>query len=299
MSRGPLSFDELFDPAFLAAVERLRLVARRVPRGGRHAEQRSDDRGAGIEFKDYRPYVPGDDLRGVDWNIYRRLGRVFLRLFEELEDLPVYLLPDVSGSLWLEEPPRARAGLRASLALAAIALGQHDSVGLFPFADDLTVAMRPRAGKGRWMAFARALAALPPGGPTDFASSLRRFEGMRLRSGLVVIVSDFFDPAGVDAIAAACRRLRHRLLFIQLVRAGDAIPTLEGDVRLLDCETGATEDVSVTAAVRQRYREAYERFTDELTDLARTRRAGLLRLDADGDVAAQLAGLFEAGALTV
>ncbi|MFG0319887.1 MAG: DUF58 domain-containing protein [Planctomycetota bacterium JB042] len=299
MSRGPLPFDELFDPAFLEAVERLRIVARRVPRGGRPAEQRSDDRGAGIEFKDYRPYVPGDDLRGVDWNIYRRLGRVFLRQFEELEDLPVHLLTDVSASLWLEDPPRARAGLRCALALAAIALGQHDSVGLFPFSDDLTVAERPRSGKGRWMRFAHALAALSPGGPTDFGRSLRRFEGMRLRSGLVVLISDFFDPAGVPAIAAAAKRLRHRLLFVQLVRTGDAAPTVDGDVRLVDCETGATEDVSVTAAVRQRYRDAYRRFEDGLSGLARSRGAGLLRLDADGDVAAQLARLFEAGALAV
>ncbi len=299
MTRGPLSFDELFDPAFLEAVERLRIVARRVPRGGRPAEQRSDDRGAGIEFKDYRPYVPGDDLRGVDWNIYRRLGRVFLRQFEELEDLPVHLLTDVSASLWLEDPPRARAGLRCALALAAIALGQHDSVGLFPFSDDLEVAERPRAGKGRWMRFAHALAALGPGGPTDFSRSLRRLEGMRLRPGLVVLISDFFDPAGVPAIAAAVRRLRHRLLFVQLVRASDAAPTVDGDVRLVDCETGATEDVSVTAAVRQRYRDAYRRFEDGLSGLARSRGAGLLRLDADGDVAAQLARLFEAGALAV
>jgi len=299
MTRGALSFDELFDPTFLLAVERLRLIARRVPRAGRPAEQRSEDRGAGIEFKDYRPYVAGDDLRGVDWNIYRRLGRVFLRQFEELEDLPVYLLPDISASAYLEDPPRARAGLRTSLALAAIALNQHDSVGLFPFADDLRVALRPRAGKGRWIRFAHALSDLPPGGATNFEVSLRRLGGQRLRSGLVVVVSDFFDPAGVAAMAEAMKRLRHRLLLVQLVRASDASPALEGDVHLIDCETGVTEDVSVTRAVRERYRDAYGRFTTELGDFARSRGAGLLRLDTDGDELAQLATLFESGALAV
>ena len=129
--------DELFDPDFLESVQRLRIVARRVPRGGRHAEQRSRDLGHGIEFRDFRAYTPGDDLRAVDWNVYGRLRKVFLRLYEELEDLPVYLLVDVSASMFHETPPRARAGLRTALALAAITLGQHDSVGVFPFSDDL------------------------------------------------------------------------------------------------------------------------------------------------------------------
>ena len=102
--------EPLFDGEFLDKVQRLRLVARRVAPRGRFAEQASKDRGSGLEFQDYRPYVPGDDLRAIDWNVYRRLGRVFLRLFEELEDLPVYLLPDISGSAWMEDPPRARAG---------------------------------------------------------------------------------------------------------------------------------------------------------------------------------------------
>ena len=96
------------------------MVARRVPRDGRFAEQRSRDLGHGTDFCDFRPYSPGDDFRSIDWNIYQRLGRVFLRPYEELEDLPLYLIPDVSRSMFLESPPRARAGLRTTLALASI-----------------------------------------------------------------------------------------------------------------------------------------------------------------------------------
>ncbi|MEZ6195392.1 MAG: DUF58 domain-containing protein [Planctomycetota bacterium] len=99
----------LFDPDFIAAVQRLKLVAKRVARGGKHAEQRSRDLGSGIEFRDYRPYSAGDDMRAIDWNIYRRLGRVFLRLFEEIEDLPVYLCVDTSTSAFLEDSPRVAA----------------------------------------------------------------------------------------------------------------------------------------------------------------------------------------------
>ena len=142
---GRLRTEELFDTEFLEAAQRLRLVARRVAPRGRFADQRSRARGSGLEFQDYRPYTAGDDMRAIDWTIYRRLGRVFLRLFEEHEDLPLYLVPDVSQSAW-QEPgrPRVKGGLRAALALAAVSLGQHDSVGVFPFSDDLSVLQRPK-----------------------------------------------------------------------------------------------------------------------------------------------------------
>jgi len=290
-----IPFDDLFDAEFLESLKHLRLVAGRVPAGGRFAEQRSRDLGHGLEFRDFRPYAPGDDLRSVDWNIYRRLGRVFLRLFEELEDLPLYLMPDISKSSFLENPPRARAGLRCALALSAVSLGQHDNVGIFPFSDDLSVLMRPQSGKGRVMTFARRLASLEQGGQTNLVRSLRRFAGMRLRSGLLVVVSDFFDPAGIEAVLREMKHLRHRLLFVQLVKKSDRNPDISGEVRLRDCETGAVEDISVTSNVLAQYRAAYDRFEHELTEFARRRNAGLLRLDTDEEVVPQLATLFEHG----
>ncbi|MEM1448113.1 MAG: DUF58 domain-containing protein [Planctomycetota bacterium] len=293
---GTLEQGQIFDAAFLEAAQRLRLVARRVAPRGRFAEQKSRDRGSGLEFQDYRPYVSGDDLRAIDWTIYRRLGRVFLRLFEEHEDLPMYLLTDVSRSAWIESPPRAVAGLRASLALAAISLGHHDSVGVFPFSDDLQVLQRPTSGKGRVLELARRMARVERGGETDIKKALRRFRALGLRRGLVVIVSDFFDPGGVDAVHDALRGLNHELLFVQLVRASDRDPRAEsGDLRLVDCETNEAHDVSVTPQVLERYRAAYDRFSEGLAALARRRGAGLLALDADADIVPQIASLFENG----
>jgi uncharacterized protein (DUF58 family) len=290
-----IPFEELFDPTFLESLQHLRLVARRVPAGGRFAEHLSRDLGHGLEFRDFRPYVPGDDLRAVDWNIYRRLGRVFLRLYEELEDLPLYLMPDISRSTLHEDPPRLHAGLRSALALASISLGQHDSVGVFPFADDLTVLLRPQSGAGRVMSFARRMAEIEPGGGTDLVQSLRRLGSMGLRQGLLVIISDFFDPAGIESIVKELRRVRHRLLFVQLCKESDRDPGMNGDLRLRDCETGEVEEVSVTNAVLERYREAYGRFESALVEFARRRDAGLVRLDVDRPVVPQLASLFQSG----
>lgn len=297
-----ISFEELFDPEFMESLHRLRLVAGRVPMGGRFAEQRSKAMGHGIEFRDFRPYTAGDDLRAVDWNIYRRLGRVFLRLFEEMEDLPVYLLPDVSASGFVHEAPglplRAHVGLRATLALGAIAFGQHDSVGLFPVSDKLEVAMRPTSGADRVMSFATRLAGLKRGGGTNLAAALNKFGAMRQREGLVVVVSDFFDPAGIEAVTAALGRLRHRLLLVQLWRKSDAEPDplqLSGDLRLVDSETGTPLDLFVDDEVLDRYRRAHADFEAHLADFAMGRQAGLLKLDVAEDVVEQLATLFEGG----
>ena len=294
-----VELDELFDAEFLSALTHLRVIARRVARGGRFAEQRSQDSGSGIEFKDYRPYSPGDDLRAIDWNIYRRLGRVFLRMFEELEDLPVYLLPDTSRSMYMETPPRARPALQAALAFASIALNQHDRVGLFPIGADMEIALRPQSGRGRLLRFAESMAQLEASGATNFDQSLRRFHSLGLREGLAIIVSDFFDPGGTQQIVSAVKQLRHRVLFVQIYRATDRNPAIEGDVQLVDCESGDTRDATVTPAVLAQVAAAHDAFQAELTNFASQRGVGLLRLDADREVLPQLATLFEQGSLRV
>ena len=294
-----LTKEQIFDPAFLASLSHLRLVARRVPRDGRYAEQRSNDLGHGTDFRDFRPYAPGDDFRAIDWNIYQRLGRVFLRLYEELEDLPLYLMPDVSRSLFLESPPRALGGLRTTLALASISLNHHDSTGLFPFSSDCEVLARPQSGYGKVMLFADQLARLEPGGKTDIRAAVKRFNSFGLRRGLLAIVSDFFDPAGVDAVIAALKQVRHKLLLVQLVRKSDAVPDVSGDVRVIDCETKEAEDISVTPHLIKNYSRVYERFQMKLAEFARQRHAGLLRVDVDEEIVPQLAQVFEAGRFVV
>lgn len=291
--------EEIFDPAFLASLSHLRIVARRVPRDGRFAEQRSHDLGHGTDFRDFRPYAAGDDFRSIDWNIYQRLGRVFLRLYEELEDLPLYLMPDISRSLFLESPPRAVAGLRTTLALASISLNHHDSTGLFPFSNDCEILARPQSGRGKVMLFADRLARLQPGGQTDLRAAIKRFNSYGLRSGLLVVVSDFFDPAGVEAVIAALKQVRHKLLLVQLHRRSDAEPDVRGDVRLIDCESREGEDVSVTPTLLKHYRRVYAQFQARIAGFAKKRNAGLLRIDVDEEIVPQLAGVFEGGRYTV
>jgi hypothetical protein len=165
----------------------------------------------------------------------------------------------------------------------------------------MDVRVKSMSGKGSVMTFAQHLSQLTPptAAGTNLSAALTRVADMNLRRGLLVVISDFFDPAGVVAVRDALRGIRHRLLFVQLIRKSDADPDIDGDVRLRDCETGEAAEVTITPHVRDRYREAYETFSRELTDLAKYFHGGLLRLDVDQDLVTQLNEHFAAGQLLV
>jgi len=290
----------LLDHDFLQQARAMRVVARRVAPAGRWAEHRSRDRGQGMEFRDYRPYSPGDELKTIDWNVYRRLGRFVVRLFEEMEDLPIYLMPDLSRSMWQEDPPRALTAMQVAIAFASIGLDQHDRVGLLPFTQDLDTTIRPTSGRGRLSLIAESMTraaesarANPQG--TDMATALSKLRGLGLREGLLIIISDFFDPHGIEVMTAELKRTRHRPLLVAIGRPSDREPGLQGDVRVRDCETDDIQDVSITSTVMEQYRTAYDSHFEQLRDFARSRQGSFLFLDHETDVMQQLAGLFEGG----
>ncbi|MYD45804.1 MAG: DUF58 domain-containing protein [Gammaproteobacteria bacterium] len=298
-----LTFDELFDSEFLSALEVFDLRIKRFIRQGRHGEQLSHDRGFGQEFKDFKAYVPGDDLRAVNWSIYQRLGRLFVHVFEEYQDLPVYLLVDLSKSMFLEDPPRIVAGLRTALALGAIAAGQHDIVSLFSFSDNLDMQTKPISSKGQLIVLARQMAELDELDRTNLSDVLDELSHQKLRRGLLVIVSDFFDPAGIEAIDDAIRKVRHKILLIQLTKEEDADPELNpeiaGDLRLVDCELDEAIDVTIEPQVIREYKRIYSTFNDALIELADSLGSGLVQIDCEKDILDQLSLMFQTRNLLV
>jgi uncharacterized protein (DUF58 family) len=303
LSAQPLSFDDLFDADFLTRVQQFALSVRRVDKGGRLAEKPSSAAGQGMDFMDFRPYVPGDDLRAIDWNIYRRLDRLFVRVFEEHRDMPVYLLVDISKSMFTGESPRIHAAARTALALAAIALGQQDNVSLFPFSDSLSTQARNLSGKNNLARIAWCLADYTPAGGTALAAAIERLASIRLRRGVVVVISDFFDDAGLDAILPALNLLQHRVLLVQLTRPEDGDPTrnprLAGDVALEDSETGEQLELTITPELLSAYQQAYRDFNERLLAHAMGRSHALCRIDAAHDVLEQLGALFGGGRLVL
>jgi uncharacterized protein (DUF58 family) len=286
---------QLFPPEFLASIEALRIEARRVPPRGRQAEHQARDPGSGIEFRDYRAYAPGDDPRRVDWNLYARSRKLFMRLSDEVRELPLHVFLDMSDSLWFGDGAAADTARRAAALIAAVGLNQLDRVDLQSFGAQGGPALPALGGKDALPRVLLHLDRLGPLGGTDLAGNLDRLARLPLRKGLAVLISDFFDPRGLDPLEPVLRRLPHRLLMVRVVRPDDRDPALDGELRLEDCETHERVDVAAGREVHARYRALYAAFEDDVRSLAMRLGAHLVELDVSRPVVGQFAALFPEG----
>src|ERR687884_649648 len=157
----------LLDPQFLARLEQLELVSRKIFLGVMKGERRSKRKGQSVEFADYRNYVVGDDLRFLDWNLYARLDRLFLRLFMEEEDLHFYILLDNSLSMDFGTPSKLRYAKQVAAALGFIGLVNMDRVVIEAFNDRLTQSMPAVRGRRSLWRLMDFLQKIEPAGPSD------------------------------------------------------------------------------------------------------------------------------------
>ncbi len=250
-----------------ALLARLRFVTRRRRHGGAWGERRSTRRGAGLEFADYRDYTPGDDPRRVDWNLYARLDRPYVRLYEEEEDLAVTVLLDGSDSMtWDTRWPVAQ---RLASALGMLALLEGDTLrGAFLQAEGVTATWGAVRGRGRLAGWTTWLKTLLPAGATALGPALRDFAARPFRPGLVLLLSDGYDPAGLSAGIAALAGRGHEVALLHLLTPDELDPPLRGDLRLVDTETGDQREVTVDGASLAAYHRRREEWIAELRALA-------------------------------
>ncbi len=230
-----------FEPAFLARLERLRLLTRRVPAGGFKGEHRASHLGSGLEFADYRPYVEGDDVRHLDWRAYLRFDRLLLRMFEEHGDLAVYILLDCSHSMAPTPGSSGRrkfdAARRIAAALTYIALATLDRVTLAPYSGHVHQVLGPLHGSRQVWRALDYLANLDTGGETHLDRTVREVFAAGRRRGLVIVISDLLSDTtegGLDLLLP----LRHDVAVIQVTDHRDLEAPLDRDTTLVDSETG-------------------------------------------------------------
>lgn len=247
----------LFDEAFIRTLEQLHMVARKLQAGGQRADRKTKIVGAGIEFADYRQYARGDDFRYIDWNLYGRLDRLLLRLFEEEEDLHIYFLIDVSDSMALGTPPKLHYAMRVAAALAYVGLANLDRVAVVPFTNQPVGRFAPTRGKARVFGLLDFLRTVPVGGATDLTAAMRAFIAQTKRPGLAIVISDFYDGAGFAEALNALRYAKFEPFVLQVYDHKEAAPRLHGDLTLVDCESGNERVVTISPAILAQYREAF------------------------------------------
>ncbi len=256
----PPSDEELFDDDFQRKLDYLAIVSRRVFAGRLRAERRTKKSGSGVEFADHRDYAPGDDFRSLDWNVYQRFGRLLVRLFEEEEDLSIYLVIDASSSMAFSSKRKFRYAQRLTAALAYVGLANLDRITIVATTDRVEERMPTARGKARIFKVFQFLRALDPVGTTDLGDAMKTFVAQHKRRGLVVLLSDLYDPHGFERGINVLRYNKFEPYVLHMVEPSSAFTGRDGilgDVNVYDCETGEEREVTVTEQVLRNVQSAH------------------------------------------
>ncbi len=254
----------IFDEKTLRKLDRLALAASQVRAGQIKGERRSLKRGTSIEFADYRDYTRGDDLRRVDWNVYARLERPYVKLLEEEEDLAVHVLLDASRSMDYggSAGPQGEArhkfhyAQRVAAALGYIALAAGDRLTLTALRGEAPAAQfGPARGRGQTLRLLNFIEALPAEGSTNLDAALRRYTLGPRRAGLLFLISDMFSPGGYRDGLGLLQGRGYEIVVLHVLAPDEIDPPLAGDLRLIDLETGVPQDVTLDSPLRNLYRK--------------------------------------------
>ncbi len=274
--------EPLIDPEFMSKLDKLELMSRKIFAGKIRGERRSKRRGESAEFADHRNYTVGDDLRFLDWNIYARLDRLFIKLFLQEEDLHVSFILDASKSMDLGTPNKGVYVRKVAAALAYIGLSNHDRVSLYAYANGLTdelTGMRGRRSARRVFEFLEGLEYSPA---SNLAAACKTYAIRHPQRGVVIVLGDFFDKGGYEQ---GLRYLLGRDLdvyVIQVLSPEEINPQLMGDLQLKDVEDDDVAEVTISRALLAKYKDNLRAYCGGLRDFC-TRR-GVTYLFTSTDV---------------
>jgi uncharacterized protein (DUF58 family) len=259
---------EIFDESTLRKLEQLTLTAGRVRAGVMKGERRSRKRGTSVEFADYRDYARGDDLRRLDWNVFARLERPFIKLLEEEEDLALHLLIDASDSMnWPAgdtDLNKVHYAQRLAAALGTIGLQTGDQVSVTLLSSSGDLEWGPHRGRQTTMSLLHFLESGRAAGITELNLELRNYAMRARRPGLSFILSDLFSPAGYKEGLNALQARGHEIAVIHLLSPDETEPSLGGDVKLIDVETREDAEVTLDGSILALYRERLHDWRSEI-----------------------------------
>ncbi|MEI8044089.1 MAG: DUF58 domain-containing protein, partial [Verrucomicrobiota bacterium] len=292
--------DALLTPELLRRLEQFQLLAARRAKSSSRGERRSRARGQSVEFADYRPYVHGDDFRYLDWNLYGRLERLFLKLYEEERELPVRIFLDASESMTFGEPRKFDFARQVAAAIGYVALSGFDRVSVIPFPgvdhdaepDQASRVMERAArgalrsvrGKKSALQFFQNLGALTAGGSANLNQALRRGALEARRAGLAVVISDFLDPEGYEAGLTALVGRGFQVDLVQILAPDELSPTTFGDLNLVDSETGAHQEVTFGRFRLKAYRQTVQNFVQRLREYCQARGINFFTASSNTDL---------------
>jgi uncharacterized protein (DUF58 family) len=269
---------ELVSSDLLGRIDRLRFVSGRSDGGMGKGGRKSRHRGSSAEFSDHRPYEAGDDLRYVDWNLFGRMDRLYLKLFVDERDLAVHLLLDSSGSMDFGRPSKLHYALRLAAALGYIGLVGLERVKIGLMQSRVASERRVARGRSQFLSLVRFLEEVAPQGVTDLNGALRDYARRTTEPGVAIILSDLLDPRGFDQGVSALLERRFDVHVIHIVSEEDCEPAPLGQACLVDAESGETREIMAEGETLREYLRRFHAFLDGAEACCRKRRISYYRV---------------------
>lgn len=256
----------LLSPEFLARIDQLAFTSKKIFAGKLRGDRLTKRRGQSAEFADFRNYVVGDDLRFLDWNIYARLEKLFIKLFLQEEDLQVSILIDTSKSMEWGSPDKGLYTRQIAAALAYIGLVNFDRVSLYTYSNGLQYELAGIRGR-RWMfKVIEFLSEIEYAGTGDLARTGKQFATRHPQPGIVVLLSDFLDKGGVEPGLRYLLGRHYDLYAVQTLSPEEIDPPLAGDLRLTDIEDNDMAEVTISRALLEKYRQTLQAYCQSIKD---------------------------------
>ena len=252
--------DSFIDDEFLKQLEKLKIVTRKSTRNPRRGEYRSWQSGEGFEFLDFRKYHPGDDLRYVDWSVYGRLDKLFIKLFHAEKGQTAHILLDMSRSMDSGTPSKDITAKKIAAALSYICLSNLDKTGLMAFNNQIVKIKAPARGKKQYLEVLKFLQTLMPSDQTNLNDSLKQYAVICKNPGIAIIISDFFDPRGYEDGLKALAYRDFDINLIQVLDHEELYWSKTGNLLLNECETGEKKVTFVDQELLELYRKKVNEF---------------------------------------
>jgi uncharacterized protein (DUF58 family) len=278
-SNGPL-----LTPQLLARLERLELVSRKVFRGRMKGERRSKRKGQSVEFADFRQYVPGDDLRFIDWNLFARLERLYLKLFLEEEDLHFYALIDTSASMEFGEPTKLQFAKQLAAALGFIGLCRADRVKIESLGTSSKTPGPTLRGRSSLWRMQEHLESIQSGANVPLAEGVRNFCLRNSGKGILVLISDLMDKEGYDKALRFLVTQQMDVYVLHVLCPEELNPEVKGDLRLIDCEDQDVAEVTISRPLLDKYKRTLASFVDGAREFCTRRGMSYLMVSTETPV---------------
>lgn len=289
--------NSLLRPEFLQRLEKMSIINKRMKKGLYSGKRRSKNQGSSIEFADYRTYSPGDDYRQIDWNVYARHEKLFLKTYLDEQELHISIYIDCSKSMSYGNPSKFAKAKEIAAALGYLSLNHFDRVSVYSFANNVSARLPNLQGKNKIYQLFSFLNSLATNTDGSLNNALATGSATTGKPGISIIISDFLFADGYEKGINFIQAANQEIILVHLLYSEERSPNFEGDIRLIDSETNDKIEITLTPKLLEQYQLSIKDFTENISKYAFKRGISYLLVDSEMEIEQIMFNVFKGSGL--